>query len=180
MELGLGRYSRYQYSIDTDIIQYVSIWPSCCTDTDDGDSCKNQRIFRTQNYLFHTWFLYNLTNILRILSLILVMLNFLIVENNRSLCLRTSICRIHCIDQSKTFTLLLKSTILYFETLSRVYTCVSYRIHILLARSVSNMYWYGWWPYHPSPTWSLVLFYFSRVLVRWTDCSDMNRVRKQF
>jgi len=38
--LGLGRYSQYRYSIDTDINRYVSIRPSCCTDTDDGDSCK--------------------------------------------------------------------------------------------------------------------------------------------
>jgi len=47
------------------------------------------------------------------------------------MCFRTSICRIHCIDQSKTFTLLLKSKILDFETLSHVYVYrienVSYR-----------------------------------------------------
>jgi len=59
------------------------------------------------------------------------MLNFQLVEKNRSLCFRTSICRIHCIDQSITFTLLLKSNILDFETLSRVHVCrieyVSYR-----------------------------------------------------
>jgi len=38
--LGLGRYSQYRYSIDTDINRYVSIRSSCCTDTDDGNSCK--------------------------------------------------------------------------------------------------------------------------------------------
>ena len=58
-ELGLGRYSQYRYSINTDINRYVSIRQSCCTDTDDGDSCKKHRLFRTQNYLFHTWFSYN-------------------------------------------------------------------------------------------------------------------------
>jgi len=44
---------------------------------------------------------------------------------------RKDICRIHCIDQSKTFTLLLKSKILEFETLSRIHVYriehVSYR-----------------------------------------------------
>ena len=47
------------------------------------------------------------------------------------MCFRTSNRRIHCIDQSKTFTLLLKSKILYFETLSHVHVYhieyVSYR-----------------------------------------------------
>jgi len=38
--LGLGQYSQYRYSIDTDINRYVSIRSSCCIDTDDGDSCK--------------------------------------------------------------------------------------------------------------------------------------------
>ena len=36
------------------------------------------------------------------------------------MCFRTSICKIHCIDQSKTFTLLLRTKILDFETLSHV------------------------------------------------------------
>ena len=76
----------------------------------------------------------------------------LICGKNQSLCFRTSICRIHCIDQSKTFTLLLKSKILDFETLSRVhvyrieyvsYWQGPYRIRIVLARSVSNTYRYG-------------------------------------
>jgi len=48
---------------------------------------------------------------------------------NLSLCFRTSICRIHCIDQFNT--LLLKSKILDFEALSRVHVYrienVSYR-----------------------------------------------------
>jgi len=47
------------------------------------------------------------------------------------LCFRTSICRIHCINQSKTFTLLLKSKILDFETLSRVHV---YRIEYVSYR----------------------------------------------
>jgi len=47
------------------------------------------------------------------------------------LCFRTSICRIHCIDQSKTFTLLLKSKIQDFETLSRVHV---YRIEYVSYR----------------------------------------------
>jgi len=46
-------------------------------------------------------------------------------EKTQSLCFRTSICRIHCIDQSKTFTLLLKYKIIDFETLSHVHV---YRI----------------------------------------------------
>jgi len=50
---------------------------------------------------------------------------------NRSLCFRTSICRIHCIDQSKSFTLLLKSNILDFETLNRVHV---YRIEYVSYR----------------------------------------------
>ena len=40
-KLGLGRYSLYRYSINTDTNRYVSIRPSCCTDLDEGDSCKN-------------------------------------------------------------------------------------------------------------------------------------------
>ena len=56
---------------------------------------------------------------------------FLICETNRSLCFRTSICRMHCIDQSKSFTLLLKSNILDFETLSRVHV---YRIEYVSYR----------------------------------------------
>ena len=63
-----------------------------------------------------------------------VELKFKKTKKQRSLCFRTSIFRIHCIDQSKTFTLLLKYKIIDFETLS----------HILVsARSVSNMYRYG-------------------------------------
>ena len=48
-----------------------------------------------------------------------------------SLCFRTSICRIHCIDQFKTFTLLLKYKIIDYETLSHIHVYgieyVSYR-----------------------------------------------------
>jgi len=59
----------------------------------------------------------------------------LICGKNQSLCFRTSICRIicriHCIDQSKTFTLLLKFKILDFETLSRVHV---YRIEYVSIR----------------------------------------------
>jgi len=50
---------------------------------------------------------------------------------NRLLWFRASICRIHCIDQSKTFTLLLKSKILDFETLCRVHV---YRIEYVSYR----------------------------------------------
>jgi len=35
--VGLGRYSHYRYTIDTEINQYVSIRSSCYTSTDDGD-----------------------------------------------------------------------------------------------------------------------------------------------
>ena len=48
-----------------------------------------------------------------------------------SLCFRTSICRIHCIDQSKTFTLLLKYKIIDFDTLSHVHV---YRIEYVSYR----------------------------------------------
>ena len=60
-DLGLGRYNQYRYSIDIEINRYVSIRSSCRTDTDDGDSCKTQRIFRTQNNCFQTCFSFNLT-----------------------------------------------------------------------------------------------------------------------
>jgi len=53
------------------------------------------------------------------------------MEKTQALCLRTSICRTHCIDQSKTFTLLLKYKIIDFETLSHIHVYrikyVSYR-----------------------------------------------------
>jgi len=75
--LGLGWYSQYRYSIDTDInpihidtiimlYRYRWWW----------QLQKKQQIFRTQTYWFHTWFSYNLTKHLSILSLILIMLNF--------------------------------------------------------------------------------------------------------
>jgi len=47
------------------------------------------------------------------------------------LCFRTSICRIHCIDQFKTFTLLLKYKIIDFETLSHIHV---YRIEYVSYR----------------------------------------------
>ena len=75
----------------------------------------------------------------------------LICGKNQSLCFRTCICRIHCIDKSKTFTLLMKSKILDFETLSRV-LCLLYPIRIVSVRSVLNTYRYGWWRYRPSPS----------------------------
>jgi len=55
----------------------------------------------------------------------------LICAKNRSLCFRTSICKNHCIDQSKTFTLMLKFKILDFESLSRVHV---YRIEYVSYR----------------------------------------------
>jgi len=36
--VGLGQYSHYRNTIDTDINRYILIRPSCCTDTDDGDN----------------------------------------------------------------------------------------------------------------------------------------------
>jgi len=35
--VGLGRYSHYRYTTDTEINRYVSILSSCRTDTDNGD-----------------------------------------------------------------------------------------------------------------------------------------------
>ena len=103
------------------------------TNTDEGDSCKKQRIFWTQNYWFHTRFSCNLTKHFSIyIEFDLNYVELLICEKkNRSLCFRTSICMIHCIDQSKSFTLLLKSNILDFETLSRVHV---YRIQYVSYR----------------------------------------------
>ena len=49
MVLGLGRYSHYRYTIDTDINRYVSIWSSCCIDTDDGDSRINNDYYGTKS-----------------------------------------------------------------------------------------------------------------------------------
>ena len=54
------RASHYRYTIDTEINPYISIGSSCRTNTDDddndgdGDGPQKQRLFRTQNYLFHT------------------------------------------------------------------------------------------------------------------------------
>ena len=50
--LGLGRYSHYRYSIDTEINRYVSIRSSCCTDTDDGDSRKKTIIIESSANIF--------------------------------------------------------------------------------------------------------------------------------
>jgi len=52
-------------------------------------------------------------------------------KKTQSLCFRTSMCRIHCIDQSKTFTLLLKYKIIDFETESHVHV---YRIEYVSYR----------------------------------------------
>jgi len=54
----------------------------------------------------------------------------------------------HCMDQPKTFTLLLKSKIFDFETFSPVHV---YPIDIISARSVSNKYHIYCWPYRHSP-----------------------------
>ena len=49
-----------------------------------------------------------------------------------SFCFSTRICWIHCIDQPKTFTLLLKSKSLDFKTLSHVhFCCIEYVSHRL-------------------------------------------------
>jgi len=55
----------------------------------------------------------------------------IIFGKKRSLCFRTSICRIHCIYQFKTFTLLLKYKIIDFETLSHIHV---YRIEYVSYR----------------------------------------------
>jgi len=55
----------------------------------------------------------------------------IIFGNKRSLCFRTTICRIHCIDQFKTFTLLLKYKFIDFETLSHIHV---YRIEYVSYR----------------------------------------------
>jgi len=60
----------------------------------------------------------------------------LIRGKNRSFCFRTSICTIHCIDQSKTFTLLLKSNIIDFEILNRVHL-----YHIEYVSYRQGLYW---------------------------------------
>jgi len=61
-----------------------------------------------------------------------------------SVCFHTSICCIYCIDQPKTFTLLLKSEILDFETISRVHVYrikyVFYRLLTVLSQPFSSSY----------------------------------------
>jgi len=56
--LGLGRYSHYRYTIDTDVNRYVSIRSSCCIDTDNGDSRINNDFSGTKTIRstldFHT------------------------------------------------------------------------------------------------------------------------------
>jgi len=84
---------------------------------------------------------------LKHIEFVLNYVELLICGKNRPMCFRTSICRIHCIDQSKTFTLFLKSKILDFETLSHVHV---YRIEYVSYRQCP--YRYGWWPYRPSPS----------------------------
>jgi len=114
--VGLGRYSQYRYSIDTDINRYVSIRSSCCTDTDDGGSCKKKHEYfgpKTIGFTldFHTIYQKKIKHIEFDLNYV----ELLICGKSRSLCFSTSIFRIHIIDQSKTFTVLLKSNILDFE-----------------------------------------------------------------
>ena len=55
----------------------------------------------------------------------------IIFWEKRLLCFRTRICRIHCIDQFKTFNLLLKYKIIDFETLSHIHV---YRIEYVWYR----------------------------------------------
>ena len=47
-QIGLGWYSHYRYTIDTDVNWYVSIRSSCCIDTDDCDSRINNDFFGTK------------------------------------------------------------------------------------------------------------------------------------
>jgi len=60
-----------------------------------------------------------------------VELTSIIFVKKHSLCFRTSTCRIHCIDEFKTFTLLLKYKIIDFETLSLIHV---YRIEYISYR----------------------------------------------
>jgi len=78
--IGLGRYSQYRYSIDTDINRYVSIRPSCCIDTDDGDSCKKTRTIPDPKLLVSHLIFVQFNKNLSLLSLILIMLNLKFVE----------------------------------------------------------------------------------------------------
>jgi len=107
-------------------------------------------------YSLHTYF-HTIKQRLSILSLIL----WYTLHRWSFFCFSTSICWIYCIDQPKTFTLLLKSNILDFETLSYAHfyriNNVSYQqgpygIRIISARSVSNTYRIGCGPNSPSST----------------------------
>jgi len=140
--LELGRYSQYRYNIDTDTNWYVSIRSLCRTDTDDGDSCKKTTNIpdpkQLVSHLIFIQFNKKLKNYVELQ----------VGGKNRSLCFRTSICRIHCIDQNIYFVVEIQYS--WFWNLKSC-TCVSYRIRIVSARSVSNTYRYGWWPSRPSP-----------------------------
>ena len=59
--LGLGRYSQYRYTIDTEVDRYVSIRSSCCIDTSGGIISH----FHTAKDLKHIEF--DLNNVERIL-----------------------------------------------------------------------------------------------------------------
>ena len=102
---------------------------------------KNINYSETKIFMAHVIFI-QLSKRLSILSLVLWY-----TLHRWSFCFSTSICWIYCIDKPKTFTLLLKSNILDFETSSYVhfyrikyvsYQQGPYRIRIISARSVSN------------------------------------------
>jgi len=116
--IGLGQYSHYRYTIETEINRYVSIRSSCCTDT-PGSIISHLTFIQLTNKLKHIEF------DLYYLELILCEYNYGTHCTGYHFALALVFCWIHCIDQLKTFTLLLKSKILDFETLRRVHV---YRI----------------------------------------------------
>jgi len=140
-QLGLGQYSHYRYTIDTDVNRYILIQSSCCIDTDDGDSRINNDYSGIKTKLctldFHTirqktlaywvWSLLCWTNTLWIKVWYTL---------HRSFCFSTSFSWIQCIDQLKTFTLLLKFKILDIKT-RKPCTFSSYLKCIVSARPVS-------------------------------------------
>ena len=112
--MGLGRYSHYGYTIDTEINQYVLIRSSCCTDT-SGSIISHLTFLQLSKRLKHIEFDFNYVQ----LNTLWIKLWYTLLK--WSFCFSTSICWLHCIDQPKAFTLLLKSKILDFETLNHVH-----------------------------------------------------------
>ena len=78
-------------------------------------------------------------------------------------CFNTSICWIHCIDQPKPFTLLLKSKMFDFETLSHVHVyCIEYVSNtygIVKARIEHVSYWQPTVLSQPYKLWSVLILH---------------------